>query len=180
MESAAVTSSIAQEEFIQLLVAPLQNQDPLEPVKQENFVAQLAQFSTLQGVETLNANFSELLELQKLESASSGDLNRLRELSEGAGLLGKTVTYMSSGDPPEVGKGQVTGVNVFDSKLYLAIEGRSVSIDQVVAIAAGDVPTTAGEPTNVLQTLAAAEPTLAAELITGAGLAVEEQPSSAP
>src|SRR5581483_4131830 len=59
-------SSISQDQFLQLLVAQLQNQDPLDPVSNKDLLAQLAQFSTLQGVTQLNANFGDLLQLQQL------------------------------------------------------------------------------------------------------------------
>ena len=39
---------------------------PLDPVKQEDFLSQLAQFSTLEGIEKLNVNFSVFLQLQTL------------------------------------------------------------------------------------------------------------------
>ena len=45
-----VTAAATQTEFINLLVTQLQNQDPLEPVSQEEYLGQLAQFSTLEGI----------------------------------------------------------------------------------------------------------------------------------
>ena len=60
MELAAVSSAELQDQFLTLLVTQLQNQDPIEPVKQENFIAQLAQFSTVEGIEKLNVPRSEV------------------------------------------------------------------------------------------------------------------------
>jgi flagellar basal-body rod modification protein FlgD len=49
--------ALGQADFLQLLITQLENQDPLAPQDNTEFVAQLAQFSTLQGIENLNTNF---------------------------------------------------------------------------------------------------------------------------
>lgn len=43
-----------KDEFLTLMVAQIQNQDPLDPVKGADYVAQLAQISTVQGIEEMN------------------------------------------------------------------------------------------------------------------------------
>ena len=40
--------AVGKDEFLQLLVAQLKNQDPMDPVKNEDFLAQLATFSSLE------------------------------------------------------------------------------------------------------------------------------------
>lgn len=52
--------------FLRLLVAQLEHQDPLAPTSNTEFVAQLAQFSTLEQVEALNAKFEGLIQEQAL------------------------------------------------------------------------------------------------------------------
>lgn len=47
--------------FLELMIAQIENQDPLEPAKNEDFVAQLAQFSELEGIESLNQSMEELV-----------------------------------------------------------------------------------------------------------------------
>ena len=46
------------DDFLTLMVAQLQHQDPTKPMDNTEFVAQLAQFSTSTGVQELNAGFS--------------------------------------------------------------------------------------------------------------------------
>jgi len=51
---------IGKTEFLKLLVAQLQNQDPLSPLKNEEFVAQLATFSSLEQLISINEGVTRL------------------------------------------------------------------------------------------------------------------------
>lgn len=114
-----VTADSSRQEFISLLVTQLQNQDPLEPVKQEEYLGQLAQFSTLEGIEKLNANFAQLLQLQ--------------QLTQGTELLGRKVSFTDplSGQSHE---GLVDAVDVSNGQIALSVEGRQVGLDQVASV----------------------------------------------
>jgi flagellar basal-body rod modification protein FlgD len=52
------TNDLGQDAFLQLMITQMKNQDPLDPQKNSEFVAQLAQFSSVQGLEKLNTNFT--------------------------------------------------------------------------------------------------------------------------
>lgn len=56
-----VNKDLGKNEFLELLVAQLNNQNPLEPQSNGEFIAQLAQFSTVEGVEKLNASVGDIL-----------------------------------------------------------------------------------------------------------------------
>ncbi len=56
----ASTDVLGKDEFLQLLVAQLQNQDPLKPMESTEFTAQLAQFSSLEQLFNVNDNLSDL------------------------------------------------------------------------------------------------------------------------
>jgi flagellar basal-body rod modification protein FlgD len=51
---------IGKSQFLELLVAQLQNQDPLDPVDNQQFVAQLATFSSLEQLISINQGVSTL------------------------------------------------------------------------------------------------------------------------
>lgn len=55
------SNDLGKNEFLQLLVTQLNNQNPLEPQENGEFIAQLAQFSTVEGVEKLNSSVSTML-----------------------------------------------------------------------------------------------------------------------
>ncbi len=48
---------LGQSQFLELMIAQLENQDPLSPQENGEFIAQLAQFSTVEGIDKLNASF---------------------------------------------------------------------------------------------------------------------------
>lgn len=50
---------LGKEAFLKLLTVQLKNQDPLEPIKNEAFVAQLAQFSSLEQLQNINTTLTE-------------------------------------------------------------------------------------------------------------------------
>ena len=48
------TNEMGQDEFLKLMIAELNNQNPLDPQDNGEFIAQLAQFSTVEGLDKLN------------------------------------------------------------------------------------------------------------------------------
>jgi len=52
--------AIGQEEFLKLMTTQLQNQDPFKPMESGDFLTQIAQFSTVEGIGDLNTGFAEL------------------------------------------------------------------------------------------------------------------------
>ena len=53
------TDELGKDEFLTLMLAQMKNQDPLKPMENGEFIAQLAQFQTVTGVEDLNRTFSD-------------------------------------------------------------------------------------------------------------------------
>jgi len=95
--SNSLESVMGKEDFLMLLVAQLQNQDPLNPDEPTEFTAQLAQFSSLEQLFTLNDSMQTLVD-------SNNSANRMSTL----GTIGKEVVYYSgsfdyTGEPVEIG-----------------------------------------------------------------------------
>jgi flagellar basal-body rod modification protein FlgD len=74
---------LGKDDFLQLLIAQLRHQDPLSPFDQNQFLAQTAQFTSLEQLQTINQQLTEL----KILSAGS-------ELTRAVALLGKTATVV--------------------------------------------------------------------------------------
>lgn len=90
-------AALGKQDFLMLLVAQLQNQDPLSPDDPTEFTAQLAQFSSLEQLFTLNETMDSMVQ-------SNANADRFTTLN----TIGKDVVYQSSsinftGDPVEVG-----------------------------------------------------------------------------
>jgi flagellar basal-body rod modification protein FlgD len=90
--SSATTSTktketgMGKEDFLTLLVAQLKNQDPLNPDNPTEFTAQLAQFSSLEQLFSLNENVNKLVD-------SNANADKMSTLS----TIGKDVAYNGSG-----------------------------------------------------------------------------------
>ena len=74
------TSGMGQQDFLKLFTTQLQNQNPLDPTKNEAFVAQLAQFSQLEATTNMATQLTSFV------SSQSGD-----RMLTGAALIGKKV-----------------------------------------------------------------------------------------
>lgn len=53
-------TNLGQEDFLELMTTQLQNQDPFKPMENGDFLAQIAQFSTVSGIQDLQASFESL------------------------------------------------------------------------------------------------------------------------
>jgi len=78
--SATGKKALGKDAFLQLLVTQLKNQNPLEPQDNGAFVAQLAQFSSLEGITTLNETVSGI----------AGNYNSSQAL-QASSLVGRSV-----------------------------------------------------------------------------------------
>jgi flagellar basal-body rod modification protein FlgD len=122
-----------KDEFMKLLVAQLQHQDPLQPTDNTAFVAQLAQFSQLEQAATTNQKLTDLADAQASTTRAGM-----------AQMVGKTVTARTS----TVNSDGTTAPNIqlhldgaaskVDVTLY-DLNGNKVKSLSVGATAAGDV-----------------------------------------
>jgi flagellar basal-body rod modification protein FlgD len=118
---AVASSSVSQNQFLQLMVKQLQSQDPLSPTDNGQMLAQLAQFSTLSGMEQLNASFSDMLSLQ--------------ELTQGSSLIGKQISYTDA--KGSVTSGTVKSVAMASGHIALQVNSDSVALGQIIGVMAG-------------------------------------------
>lgn len=109
------STELGKDEFLKLLVCQLQNQDPLNPQDDTDFIAQLAQFSALEQMTNMNSTMTST-------SAYS--------------LVGKEVivqTKDSTGEYKEI-RGTVDYVEMKNGEAKLAIDGNTYSLDDLVQV----------------------------------------------
>jgi flagellar basal-body rod modification protein FlgD len=94
--------SLGKDQFLRLFVAQLQHQDPMNPMNDSEFMAQMASFSTLEQVTNLAI---------------------ANERSSTIGLLGRTVTYTDKDNVTHTGT--VEKVTTKDGKPLLTVDGIS-------------------------------------------------------
>ncbi|MGO5011658.1 flagellar hook assembly protein FlgD [Niallia sp. Sow4_A1] len=58
------SSSLGKDDFLKILITQLQNQDPTSPMDDKEFIAQMAQFSSLEQMQNLNTSMTNLISLQ--------------------------------------------------------------------------------------------------------------------
>lgn len=99
--SSATQSGMGKDEFLKLLTTQLQNQDPLSPLENHEFVAQLAQFSSLEQQVTTNE------QLVQIQLSQMGLANA--QLSS---FVGKTIKARGDSLTIDSGKAQEIGIEV--------------------------------------------------------------------
>jgi len=91
-------------QFMTLLVTQLKNQDPMNPMENQDFTAQLAQFTSLEQLITINesvekiAGGSMLKELNEGVGKLAGSTEQLEELSKGMNYIASLLTYLAFGE----------------------------------------------------------------------------------
>lgn len=93
-------SNVSIEDFLKILSAQLNAQDPLKPVENQDFVAQIAQFASLQQTSLLNEKLESMLTVQS-STQSLGMLGKTVDVDMNGSVLTGTVSALSlsSGQP---------------------------------------------------------------------------------
>ncbi len=92
--AASASGADNEQRFLKLLVAQLNNQDPLNPMDNAQLTSQLAQMSTVSGIEKMNATLQSIL-----------GQNNSAQMLQATGLVGRWV--LSAGDQIAGGNGPV-------------------------------------------------------------------------
>lgn len=111
-------SSLTQQDFLKILLTQLTYQDPMKPMDNQQFMAQMAQFTSLEQTQQLNSKIATLIGNQSALQ-SVGLLGRTVDLMTATGsTVTGTVTALSlSGDSPQITvqtsvNGTLTGISL--------------------------------------------------------------------
>lgn len=115
VQKASGNNGMDKDAFLQLLVAQMKYQDPLEPTSNTEYISQYATFSQVEQMQNMAASM---------------------ELSRASSMVGKLVnveTTNSNGETKQV-QGMVEYVTYENNKAYVSIDGTLYSADDVVAV----------------------------------------------
>jgi flagellar basal-body rod modification protein FlgD len=96
-----VKQEMGKEDFLTLLVTQLKNQDPTAPVEDKQFIAQMAQFSSLEQMNNMAADFRMLAGLLGRESATTV-LGKQVDVKVGSREVSGVVDQVEMGDNPQI------------------------------------------------------------------------------
>jgi flagellar basal-body rod modification protein FlgD len=111
-----------KDDFLRLLVTQLKYQDPLSPTDNQQFMAQMAQFSTVEGINNLESTLASL---------------------QGVGLIGKQVAYTA--DDGTAQTGVATAIAMSGSTTTVQVGADRVDLSKITSVSDPD-PTATGAP----------------------------------
>lgn len=123
MTTSGVTSaSSIQVDYMKILVAQLQNQNPLDPLNNNEMASQLAQFSQLQQLESMNSSFAKVLSITERSYASS--------------LIGRQISFLGGAQQgnTEMLNGIVEQAYEEDGVNLLVVGSYVVGLEDVVSV----------------------------------------------
>ena len=132
MDPVVATSSASDihMDYMTLLVTQLQNQNPLEPLDNNEMASQLAQFSQLQQLESMNTSFSEVLtDMQRAYAAS---------------LIGKEISFYADN-----GSGEQEAATGVVQEVYNDVEGQIVVVTGNHIVGLNDIISVKGEAAEI-------------------------------
>jgi flagellar basal-body rod modification protein FlgD len=115
-EAADLGQTLGKDDFLKILLTQLSHQDPTAPLEDKEFVAQMAQFSTLEQMTNMSAELAKVF----------GIMAR----SQAIGLLGKTVE-IAIGDSKVSGRVEEITGSEFPQIL---VQGRYYDVSQVTSV----------------------------------------------
>ncbi|NLJ81214.1 MAG: flagellar hook assembly protein FlgD [Firmicutes bacterium] len=119
------SSALGKDQFLQLLITQLRHQDPINPVEDKEFIAQLAQFSSLEQMQNLNTNLGDLMLSQQ----------KLTALGQAMEMIGREVELFTKNGESLFGK--VSGIQFKDNWPWIIVDGKMYDFGEVVAIKEG-------------------------------------------
>ena len=106
-------------DYMNLLITQLRNQNPLEPLDNNQMAGQLATFSQLEQLENMNSTFHKVLAIQQMNQAS--------------GLIGRQISYLPT-DSQTPQQGRVDGVKVVDGDVKVTVGTQVINLDAIQSV----------------------------------------------
>ena len=114
-------ASLGQNDFLKLLVAQLKYQDPMQPADSSQFMGEMAQFSTVQGVTSMGSTLAAM--------------SHSTDVSQGIAMIGKTISYTAQDGTSA--SGVVGSVSSADNTVTLHLPDGDVALTDVLGVSPG-------------------------------------------
>jgi flagellar basal-body rod modification protein FlgD len=118
------STGLGKDAFLKLLIAQLRNQDPMKPMEDREFIAQLAQFSSLETLQSLEQRINSLQSTQALDQTAGLIGKRVEATIEGVNGVAQTVT------------GTVSEVRLAGGVPRMLVGTKEVTLDQITKVLA--------------------------------------------
>ncbi len=136
-------SALGKTDFLELLVTKLQHQDPMKPMTDESFIADMAQFSSLEQMQNMNSGFSDQVDMIASLNENLVGLMMMQNTTQAAALIGKNVvaqyetTDPVTQEPTQVTvEGSVDVVRFVDGTPKIVVDGNEYDLSSVKEIKA--------------------------------------------
>jgi len=116
------SNELGKDDFLKLLVTQMQSQDPMNPMDNSEFIAQMAQFTSLEQMKNMNTSM---------------------QIAQAASYIGKQVSWTD--DKGEAQTGVVSSVKMVSGEPQLMIGEKSVALAKITTIANATSKTAATE-----------------------------------
>ena len=104
-------NELGKDDFLQLLVTQLQHQDPLAPMEDKDFIAQMAQFTSLEQMK---------------------NMNNAVQITQATSYIGKQVTWADSQGTEQTGI--VTAIRIVNSEPKVMIGAEAIELKKIMSV----------------------------------------------
>jgi flagellar basal-body rod modification protein FlgD len=112
--------TLGKDDFLKILITQLQHQDPSQPLEDKEFIAQMAQFTSVEQLTNMNTELKALRQMMGISPA----------------FIGKEISWsvIDSVGVKAIKTGVVDALTFKDGVQYASVEGEEVSLDQIVKV----------------------------------------------
>lgn len=121
-EKAGQDKTLGKDEFLKILIAQIKNQDPMKPMEDKEFIAQMAQFTSVEQLMNMATSLDKLT--NSIGMASS--------------LIGKSISWevqSTDTDEPVIKTGTVTSISVKDGSTFAVVDGEEIALGRILTVA---------------------------------------------
>lgn len=114
-------STLGKDEFLKILVAQIKNQDPMKPLEDKEFIAQMAQFTSVEQLMNMSAELKELK----------------NSLGFTATLIGKSIeweTASADGSEGVIKNGTVDSISMKSGESFAVVDGEEILIGRILTV----------------------------------------------